>query len=172
MKKKIFSDFINKEHGQMITLMGITLTLSVVVIGAISAEVADMDKTIPQGRKNNLISEFMHLKKAFGTALNYNIVDIDYISIDEVKFPGDLYGPSVRYPDIGNVVDETSKSFRGIELMHDMIFTATYESLDYSHLSPEGHVYYARVKLSLKDSTGLIVEPVIYSILVKEPTYP
>ena len=170
MKKKTFSDFKLKKDGQMVTLMGITLALSVIVIGTLSAEISDVDVTIPQERSNDLLSEFIHLKKAFGLALNYNLVDIKFKDMNIVDYPGELYGPSEDSPDISNIVSETGLSFRAIELLHDKIFTATYESLDYSHLSADGHVYYARIRLSLKDSTGLIVEPVVYSILFQEPT--
>ena len=158
----------------MITLMGITLSLSVIVLGALSAEISDIDITIPQERSNDLLSEFIHLKKAFGIALNYNLVDINFDPADilDPEYTGDIYGGSHNYPDISTIVDETSESFRGLELLHDKIFSASYESLDYSHVSPEGHVYYARIRLSLKDSTGLIVEPVVYSIICQEETIP
>ena len=163
----------NAQQGQMITLMGIMLALSVIIIGSISAEISDIDVTIPQERSKDLLSDFIHLKKAFGDALNYNIVDITYDNdITIVTAEGDLYGSSFRRPDISNAVTATAQSFRGLELLHNKVFSATYESLDYAYFTENSeHVYYARILLSLKDSTGIIIEPVVYSITFSEIPY-
>ena len=173
MKKGHLEFFRGKNEGQMITLMGITLTLSVVILGSLAAEISDSDFIIPNARSDDLPSEFIHLKNAFGLALNYNLVDIGYIEMTDVNYPGDIYGASHSYPDISTIVTQTSNSFRGIELLHDKIFSATYESIDYAYLTSDGngHVYYARIRLALKDSTGLIVEPVIYLLTIEEPVF-
>lgn len=168
LKNHSRNTLLHERNGQMITLMGVTLALSVIIMGSLAAEISDIDVTISQERSNDLLAEFVHIKKAFGMALNYNLVDIN---TSNMLFEGDLYGTNQKSPNIANVVTQTSNSFRAIELRHDKIFTATHEALDYSYLSDEGHVYNVRVRLSLKDKTGMIVEPVVYSIVCKEPQY-
>jgi len=159
--------FSSDTSGQMITIMGITLALSVIIMGSLTSEISDLDVSIPQVRSSDLLSEYLHLKQCFGVALNYNLVDID---TDTLEFIGDLYGRNQNYPKIMETVNDLSNTFRSFELGHDKIFSATYEALDYGYLTEQGHVYQVRILLSLRDATGVLVEPVIYSIVCKAQT--
>lgn len=159
------SSFTSDASGQMITIMAITLALSVIIMGSLTSEISDLDVTIPQIRSGDLLSEFLHLKQCFGVALNYNLVTIDE---DTLEFEGDLYGRNQRYPKIMEVVNDLSNTFRSFELQHDKIFSATYEALDYGYLTEQGHVYHVRILLTLRDASGVLVEPVIYSIVCKD----
>ena len=164
-------------QGQLIMLMGFTLVFAVMIIGAISSEISDIDVLVPQRRSSELVTEFIYLKDTFGTALNYQLATLKITQPSGelptlITYEGDLYGSSVSAPLITTYVSQTSNYFRALEFTHNMVFSATYKGLDYSHRSLEGDVYYVQVTLSLKDDTGLIIEPVVYSVVCKAPQVP
>lgn len=155
------------EKSQMIVLMGVTLALSVLMMGSLAAEISGLEVSMPQARTNILLPEFIHIKEAFGLALNYDLVDINSSSL---AFEGEMYGDNISFPEISIAVGKTASSFRKIELQHGRIFTATYKALDYSRITSMGHVYHVRVRLSLKSGESMIAESVIYSIVCKGPS--
>ena len=159
------------EKGQIIVLMGITLALSVLIMGSLAAEIADLDVSVPQADSTDVISEFIHLKETFGLALNCNLagVRVVYSEPEYFVFDRGMYDEITSTPDISDVFIQTSDLFRGFEIQHNKIFTASLISLTYSNLSTEGYVYNVYVELTLKDGNSFIKEPVSYFIVCKEP---
>ena len=150
-------------NGQMIMLMGVTLAVSVFVISSIATEISDLDVVVSSSRSTSLVPEFLYLKEAFGTALNYDLVSISINpSTSESSFYGDIKSINASF-------DRTKNSFYVIEMKHDIFFEAVLNNYWWdSNLTDEGHIYNIDVTLSLDDGETCITQDVIYYIICKD----
>ncbi|RLF34800.1 MAG: hypothetical protein DRN08_04085 [Thermoplasmata archaeon] len=69
----------NNESGQILTLLGILLALSVFVLASMASEISDLNLVVPSERASSLLKEFNNIKDTFGLALNYNLVNISIV---------------------------------------------------------------------------------------------
>ncbi len=174
-----FHRCLRKEReGQMIVLMGVTLAFTVLVMGSLAAEISDIDAAIPQARSNAFLSEIIHIKEIFGTALNYEFADISIVDVDgnpgttddnKLVYGGSMYSSlNLQFP-IERSVDDISESIRNYELINGRLFKASCKSIKYSHYIPEqGYVYLITVYMELKDSETAFEGDVTYSIICTE----
>ena len=150
----------NNESGQILTLLGILLALSVFVLASMASEISDLNLVVPSERASSLLKEFNNIKDTFGLALNYNLVNI---SIVESTRESEFYG------DISNIMDafnQTRDSFFIIEMRHGIFFHAVLNSCGYVPLEA-GNVYKVDVTLILTDSETSITKEMGYYITCK-----
>ena len=149
------------ENGQMITLMGITMVVSVFAIASIPSQLSEIDVAISRERATSLLPEFLHLKEAFGTSLNYNLLtSIGFSGSDlETTFYGNI-------STITTAFEQTKTQFYTLELQHNVFFDAQLKSYQYSHTSPLfGIIYAVDVTLNLDDEKTSITDDVEYYII-------
>jgi hypothetical protein len=161
--KKMSSDTTS----QMIVLMGIILAVSVFVVSSIPSEISDLGATVVQERSHALLSEFMHLKIVFGSALQWNVaseIEVDAGSGD-IEVKANIYDVVSK---INNNVKVTGEKIQALLLPHDQWFRAECRGIQYSHTTSQGHVYTVLVHLSLKDITSALEQNIPYSIVCKE----
>jgi hypothetical protein len=158
----------SEKNGQMIILMGVILALAIFVISSLAADIINLNILISNERASSIVSEFNYVKEAFGTSLNYNL--IDRIELPLTTFPGSLEGNITFKGDINNITkvfNQTRDRFYLMELNYSNIFDAELNKFWYSSESGENYIYYADVSLSLDNGKTHINDKVLYSILCK-----
>ena len=148
-------DIKRNTNGQILILTGITLAISIILMASIAAELANLDIIIPQKRSTSLLPEFTNIKKTFGKALNYNLLD----EIKQDPEPGSNYW--IFYGDMANFIDtfnQTRDTFYTFELQYDNLFDATLNDYGYIDYSNEGNIYYIDTTLTLQNGDTCITE--------------
>ncbi|MDH7516748.1 MAG: hypothetical protein QHH19_00095 [Candidatus Thermoplasmatota archaeon] len=152
----------DQKNGQMIIIMGVVLALIIFVIASLSADIINLNVIISNERATSIVSEFNYIKEAFGTSLNYNLINNVTRQTEEKEsfliFQGDIHG-------ITEAFNQTRDTFYTIELNYSRVFDANLNKYWYSHKSDENHIYHVSVTLSLYDGKTYIAENVVYSIL-------
>jgi len=175
VKRKFFilSNSLRKRtHGQMITLMGVTLALTVFIISSIPSQLSSTSSLVPNTRSSSLASEFLQIKSMFGDCMNY---DLARMYGKWIKNPGDpdivFYGKTGLYTirfDVVNTITKLDNQLSLIELHYSKVFTASFYSLSFSHITDQGHVYIVEVTLTLSDEFSTITERVSYSLVFNQ----
>jgi hypothetical protein len=154
----------SEKNGQMIIVMGVILALAIFVISSLAADIINLNILISNERASSIVSEFNYIKEAFGTSLNYNLVNNitkqSQNGESNLILQGNIYNMSM-------VFDQTRDKFYVLELSYSNVFDASLNKFWYSHVSDGNYIYYADVSLSLDDGKTLIAEDVVYSILCK-----
>jgi len=152
----------NQKNGQMIIIMGVVLALAIFVISSLSADIINLNVVISNERATSIVSEFNYIKEAFGTSLNYILINnVTKQTEDEESFlifKGDIHS-------ITKAFNQTRDMFYIINLNYSKIFDATLNKCWYSHKTDENHIYYVSVTLSLYDGKTHMAEDVVYSII-------
>lgn len=148
----------------MIILMGIILALAIFVISSLAADIINLNILISNERASSIVSEFNYIKEAFGTSLNYNLVN----NITKQSQNGE--SNLIFCGDINNITkafNQTRDKFYVLELSYSNVFDVNLNKFWYSHVSDGNYIYYADVSLSLHDGKTYMAENVVYSILCK-----
>ena len=162
--------FTSNEDGQLIVSMGVILIFSIFAIAFITAEISELDVVIPFERSTSLTTEYFFIREAFGTSLNYNLVNVSEEN-------------SIMYGDIENIIyafAQTRDEFFSYELKHGNFFDASLVKLDvngelqdycFSHTSTSGYnIWFVEVLLHLENSETSIEETNRYYITCKTYT--
>jgi hypothetical protein len=148
----------------MIILMGVILALAIFVISSLAADIINLNVLISNERASSIVSEFNYIKEAFGTSLNYNLIN------DITKQSQNGESNLIFQGDINNITkafNQTRDIFYILELNYSNILDANLNKYWYSHTSDENYIFYADVSLSLYDGKTYMAENVKYSILCK-----
>ena len=152
-----------EKNGQMIIIMGVVLALAIFVISSLAADIINLNVLISNERASSIVSEFNYIKEAFGTSLNYNLINnITNQSEGEknLTFLGEINN-------ITKAFNQTRDMFYILELSYTNVFDADLNKYWYSHKNDENYIYYASVSLSLYNGKTYMAEDVVYSILCK-----
>ncbi len=158
-QKKIYNNaFLRRKNGQMIMLMGITLAILVFVLSSLAAEISNLDTVITSERSKSILPEFDSIKETFGTALNYNLVDI-------IESNGELI-LSGNISTLEEAFNQTRDEYYLLELQYDVFFDAElqYPFFVQKHPFAADYLFDVYVKISVDDGTSSINEEVVYSI--------
>ena len=145
----------NSEKGQIIVLMGVILTVTVVLVAAISANLANIGVGTLRTRSKALAPEFINLRSRFGEILNYNINQYENIPYSFQKTCSDFYLLEIQY---GNFFQATLNQYG--------YGGDTFSSIADPTFQDHCNVFFMNVSLSLDDGTTCITEEnVVFSIL-------
>ena len=152
----------------MLVLMGVILSVSIFVIAAVSADIANINTYVPLERSTSLLTEYSNIKEEFGIIFNYNLAEINFYLSDSSW----IYGrnSSVLYignfSNITNAFETTRDSFYKIQLQNGNYFNATL--LNYSYVTfyfqKNAYLFNVKVKFILSDGKTSISEDVSYII--------
>ena len=168
---------------QIITLMGVSLAIAVLVIATFASEITDLDIVVSNERASSLLPEFTYIKESFGKALNYALTNVSTITFESgsgwpwqasyfVNFSTDniSFDQTSRLiyagkpSNITQVFEEIRNLFFYYELHHNRYFEATLNRFWYAHRTDVIDLYYASVTLSLDNGNSYLTEDVQYSI--------
>ncbi|MFH1101067.1 MAG: hypothetical protein V1726_03415 [Methanobacteriota archaeon] len=161
-----------ESKSQMIVLMGVTLALCVFIISAIPSDITDYTIAVPKGRSDSLLLEFIHIRELYGTALNCHLAKMEFRTDSPDILLNGKNGKYTWYFQTSSAFQDIRNDIYQMELPYGRYFTASMKNEDmralYSHISPEGTVYYVDAKLSLRDEYGSISQTVRYTLLFNE----
>ncbi|HDO19863.1 MAG TPA: hypothetical protein ENG74_03960 [Thermoplasmatales archaeon] len=158
------------KKGQIIVMMGVLLSISLILIAAISSELSNIRMVLPEQRTTSLIDDFRDVKKVFGLVLNYNLVDaeVNATALAEEKY--NLSWPNAWYSYyVGNIKDlpdafeKTVREVSIIELSKGNVFDA--ELVEYYPTTEYSTIYTVVVNLTLGNGMERITERVGYNII-------
>lgn len=155
-RRKIYDE----KKSQMIILMGVVLSISVFILAALAADIANLDIVVPSERFISLVPEFTNVKEAFGKALNYNLVTSITSQNNQMVFMGNI-------TNISKAFNKTKDEFYDLELQHDILFDAKLNDYWYARPLSTDNIYHISVYISLDDRNTRIAEDVVYSIVCK-----
>lgn len=150
---------IRCDKGQMITLMGVILCIAVLSLGALSAEIANINYIVVTKQSSTFNNEFNFIKEAFGFSLNYNLTDVQ-------NDPSGITYGTLLEGDINRIFEafeNTKNEFTIIENRHGRLFDAILNKYWYPHT--KSGVYNVEIIFYLDDGYSSITEKVTYSIV-------
>jgi hypothetical protein len=138
------------EHAQIIILSGVILTITVVVVASIAADLAHIGVGTLRIHSKSTIPEFINIRTRFGEILEDNINE---------------------YEDIEYSFNTTYSDIYYLEIQQGNFLNATLNDYNYSGgtIAMFGHLYFGQVvfvnvTLALNDGTTHITDTVIYPI--------
>ena len=160
---------LNKEkNAQMITLLGIILAVSVIILSSLASEIANIDFVVSSRESTSLIKEFNTIKENFGISLNYNLDEViigdgnGWTIDDESYLFGDLN-------QINNAFNRTKDEYFQIFLRYGIIFDAYLNNYWFSHkqfIQNKSSIFYKlKVTLSIDNGDSYITEDILYTII-------
>ena len=160
--------FKKENNAQMITLLGIIIAVSVIVLSSLASEIANIDFVVTNRESTSLTSEFAEIKESFGLSLNYNLINITIgnetrgVIENETYLIGDL-------DLIDDAFNNTKNDFFKIYLIYGIIFDAELKDHWFSHeetIQDKLTVFYkVEVTISIDNGDSYICEDVVYSIV-------
>jgi len=155
-------------NAQMITLLGIIIAISVIVMSSLASEIANIDFVVTSREATSLTSEFAIIKDSFGISLNYNLADIIIGNSSNGKNEDETY----LFGDmdlLNEAFNQTKDEFFNISLRYGLIFDAYLVDYWFSYedtIQDVKSVFYeVEIKLSIDNGDSYIAEDVIYTIL-------
>ena len=150
-----------RNHAQMITLMGVILAVSVIMISSLAAEIANIDFVVSTQSSASIPTEFNNVKDTFGLSLNYNLADIGIDTNNESVLNGAI-------DDIYKAFNQTRDDYFDILFRHDILFDAYLKRFWSAGTYPvQGYntfLYRCVVTLYLDDGNSNITEDAVYLI--------
>jgi len=131
MIKKYINDAIHNNKGQLITLMGALLAVTVISIAALSAHLATIGTFVPAEHSETLLPEFINVKETFAFAVNRSVESIS------------------NNRSILEAFEYVKKRIFTIEAKHGLLFNATLNKIYYRE--PYLPIRYISVTLRLTD---------------------
>ena len=153
-----------KNNGQMIALMGIILSVAVILISSLSAEIANLDIIVANEQSSSLIPRYNYFKETFPLSLTYNLAGNITIKTIQGKVEAQYYG---NITDIQKAFNKTRDQYFIFGLSQDMIFDAELNTWYPHNPSSSNSIYYVNATISLDDGITEINEHVLYSISCK-----
>ncbi len=149
------------DTGQMIVMMGVLLVISIVVLGSLAAEIADVDVIVSNQRSTSLLQQYLVIEEAFHRSLQYNLTSIRLL---QGQYRTLFFG-SIQ--NVTQAFNNTRDRFFIFALRYNMIFNATLNDYWYSHPANNGDVYYVDVTLALTDGLTSIERDVLYTVRIR-----
>ncbi|MCD6237520.1 MAG: hypothetical protein J7K13_06185 [Thermoplasmata archaeon] len=150
--------------GQIIILTGVLLAASVIIIAAISSQMANLRTITPEQRMTSILDDFRDLRQSFGKALNYNLVEPYNNTVpSSYGWPDAWYCYYVgNIENLSSAFNETFDEFYALELSKGNILEA--RLLDYQ-INEYGTAYTVVISLSLGNGKESMSENVSYNIV-------
>jgi hypothetical protein len=169
------SDLVHDQHSrgiasnnncQMIVITGVLIVISIVILGSLAAEIADIDMIVSNERSTSLLAEYIMFEESFGVSLQTNLTNITVSNLTSISgsYRSFYYGFS---DNITNAVLNTRNRFHNIALRYDLILDATLNRYWYSHPANNGDIYYVDVTLTLGDGLSSITRDVTYTVVLR-----
>lgn len=137
----------NNENGQIITLMGFMIVLSVLILASIVGNLSSVGTEVHDTQSKGLFSEFTNIHNKFGLSLQLNV-------------------NSTESKDISAGFNETKAFFYEAEILNGRYFNATLNDYKYNGQMLYGAVYYVDVTLHLDDGESYISKDEVYPIVI------
>lgn len=156
----------NRRHsGQIIILTGVLLAVSVIIIAAISSQMANLRITTPEQRMTSILDDFRDLRQSFGKALNYNLVEPYNNTVSSsYGWPDAWYCYYVgNISQLSRAFNETFDQFYTLEMNKGNILEA--QLLDCTPANEYETMYLVTVGISLGNGIEYMSENVTYTIV-------
>jgi len=146
-----------KEQAQMIVLMGVILTVAVVLIAAISAELANQSIGTLKSHAKGLLPKYQNIRARFSEVLNDNLNRYGDINVSFNKTYQDFYTGQIQQ---GNYFTATLNQYK--------IGNGASGLIRNSMMPDEENVFFVNITLSLDDGITCITERnIIYPIFYR-----
>ena len=151
--KKRYMKNSRKNSGQMITMMGFIMVLSVVILASISSNLSNVGTSVSKIHSKALLPEFLTIRDKLALATNY--------------YTNNVNPKTGEMPDIEESFYDACNIFYDISIKHGNHFSATFNEYTPAGNTPTGAVFYLSATISLNDGTTQISKDVVYVIVQK-----